>query len=361
VNRSRPDYLNWVEQNPQFREVMQAKFDALSANKIITRLESVKNHTNPNGRCSYEISYYGAVTGRFAAGNEEASGTGSVNMQNFNRDPFYGFAVREIICAEKGKKLLVYDFSQVEAVVLARVSGNKNHLDAVRRKESLYEAEAVGAGVWEKGKPGFKQWTDYIIYKQRVLALGYGLGAMMFQRRMKAYGKILSWKEAEKAVYDYRAQNYMVPQLWRIYDLVLKEAARAEDGELVIYLPSGRELRYFYFSEEEGEIRASQHYTEKRTKKGEGYANPKWYGAKLVENVCQAIARDLLAGGILRVTAAGYRIVAHTHDEVIAEVENSQVEQAMEKIPLLMAVSPSWDPELPVGVSKAEPIDHYRK
>ena len=68
----------------------------------------------------------------------------------------------------------------------------------------------------------------------------------MFQRRMKAYGKILSWKEAEKAVYDYRAQNYMVPQLWRIYDLVLKEAARAEDGELVIYLPSGRELRAIF-------------------------------------------------------------------------------------------------------------------
>jgi hypothetical protein len=184
-SRMFPDFP--LEENPQFREVMQAKFDALSANKIITRLESVKNHTNPNGRCSYEISYYGAVTGRFAAGNEEASGTGSVNMQNFNRDPFYGFAVREIICAEKGKKLLVYDFSQVEAVVLARVSGNKNHLDAVRRKESLYEAEAVGAGVWEKGKPGFKQWTDYIIYKQRVLALGYGLGAMMFQRRMLLY------------------------------------------------------------------------------------------------------------------------------------------------------------------------------
>jgi hypothetical protein len=361
VNRSKTEYLGWIEQQPQFKEAMQAKFDALSANKILTRLESVKRHTNSNGRCSYEISYYGAVTGRFAASNKEDSGKGSVNMQNFNRDPFHGFAVREIICAGEGKKLLVYDFSQVEAVVLARVSGNGNHLDAVRRKESLYEAEAVGAGVWEKGQPGFKQWTDYVIYKQRVLALGYGLGALMFQRRMKAQGKNLSWKEAEKAVHEYREQNFMVPKIWEIYNYALKEAVQEEDGELAIYLPSGRVLRYFYFSEEDGEIHASQCYTVKRTKKGEAYTRPKWYGAKLVENICQAIARDLLVGGILRVTAAGYRIVAHTHDEIIVEVMDADVERAMEDIPPLMEASPMWDPGLPVGVSRAEPIEHYRK
>ena len=92
-------------------------------------------------------------------------------------------------------------------------------------------------------------------------------------------------------------------------------------------------------------------------------ASKKWerletFGGKLVENSIQAIARDLLAEAMLRVTAAGYDIVFHVHDEIIAEVPEGS--GSVEEMCELMSVNPDWADGLPLNADGYE-CEYYRK
>jgi DNA polymerase len=95
----------------------------------------------------------------------------------------------------------------------------------------------------------------------------------------------------------------------------------------------------------------------------EGYEQGKWgrlktYGGKLVENIIQATARDCLAEAMLRLDAAGYKIVMHVHDEVVLEVPAGK--GSLEEIEELMSRPISWAPGLPMKTDGFE-TDYYMK
>ena len=73
------------------------------------------------------------------------------------------------------------------------------------------------------------------------------------------------------------------------------------------------------------------------------------YGGKLVENIVQAIARDILADSMIRLDAAGYEMVGHIHDEVIAEVLSSEKKQRLEQMCNIMAEPIEWAKGLPLA------------
>lgn len=81
-----------------------------------------------------------------------------------------------------------------------------------------------------------------------------------------------------------------------------------------------------------------------------GWTDVETYGGKLVENIVQAVARDLLSEAMVRLTKAGYNIVMHVHDECICEVPEGQADAHLNRMNNIMAENPEWTKILPMGI-----------
>ena len=130
-----------------------------------------------------------------------------------------------------------------------------------------------------------------------------------------------------------------------------------ESGILFIKLPSGRSLSYI-----KPRIEINKFDREGITYEGIGEGK-RWsridtYGPKLVENIVQGTARDLLAEAMVNVTKAGYEIVMHCHDEIIAEVPKEF--GSLKEMCDIMAVAPDWASGLPLRADGFE-CDYYKK
>ena len=148
------------------------------------------------------------------------------------------------------------------------------------------------------------------------------------------------WKDVEKAAIS-AVNDKKIIQLQ--YGLVFS----FESGILFIKLPSGRRLAYY-----KAAVETDKRFNRpKLTYWGMDQVKKVWtkvdtYGGKLVENVIQAIARDCLAEALIRVDAAGYRIVSHGHDEIVTEVPIGQ--GSLEELNRIMGQPISWAEGLPV-------------
>ena len=177
---------------------------------------------------------------------------------------------------------------------------------------------------------------------------GYG-GSVGAMKAMGALDMGMQEEELKPLVDAWRTANPKIVEFWWEVDEAIKECVRSkgensvrnigfryQSGMLFIDLPSGRSLVYVKPRIEENDFGG-----ESITYMGVG-VNKKWeriesYGPKFVENIVQAIARDLLMESMMRMR--GYRIVAHVHDEVIIEAD---ADDSVEKICRLMSVVPEW-------------------
>ena len=189
------------------------------------------------------------------------------------------------------------------------------------------------------------------------LGLGYG-GAAGALVSMGALDMGLSEDDLPSLVAAWRRANPHITQFWWDVDKAAVEAVtkRAKtragrigfeyrSGILFVMLPSGRKLAYV-----KPRMAVNKFGREGLTYEGI-LENKKWgrietYGPKLVENIVQGTARDLLAEAMLRVERKGYPIVMHCHDEIIAEV--SEGSGSVEEMCEVMAVCPSWAAGLPL-------------
>jgi len=163
--------------------------------------------------------------------------------------------------------------------------------------------------------------------------------------------------ELKPLVDAWRAANPNIVRFWWDVDKAVMTAVRERSstqthgvrfsyrsGMLFITLPSGRRLSYV-----KPRVGVNRFGSDCVTYEGVG-ATKKWerlesYGPKLVENIVQATARDLLAAAMLRLDEAGYRIVMHIHDEVVVEAhENASVEDVC----AIMSRTPAWAKGLPL-------------
>lgn len=168
---------------------------------------------------------------------------------------------------------------------------------------------------------------------------------------------------------DWRRANPWIVQFWWNVDAAVKKAIKEKrttgigalrftclDDYLFIRLPSGRRLAY-----REAAIGENRFGGESVTYMGVGESK-RWvrlesYGPKFVENIVQATARDLLTEAMQRLTAAGYDIVMHVHDEVVIE---APPETSLERICALMGENPSWANGLPLRAD-GYTCDFYKK
>jgi len=281
--------------------------------------------------------------------------------------------IRTAFIPQDGCKFVVADFSAIEARVISWLAGEDWRLEVFRTHGKIYEASAA-----QMFKVPIESITKTSPMRQRgkvaELALGYqgGENAMI---AMGALDNGLAREELKPLVSKWRAANKKIVKLWaKAEDAVMSVL----DGEpkaticgrvrvymkkrtLLLELPSGRRLCYVNARLEPHQKFSGQWSI---VYDGVGQERKSWgrvdsYGGKLTENIVQAIARDLLADSMLRLAAAGFRIVMHVHDEVVLEVPRSDA-TALQRACAIMGQAPAWADGLPLRADGYE-CEFYKK
>ncbi len=264
--------------------------------------------------------------------------------------------IRTAFIPKPGCRFVVADFSAIEARVLAWLSGEQWRLDVFTSHGKIYEASAssmfhVPMEEITKGSP--------LRQKGKLAELGLGFGgAAGALISMGALDMGLTEDELPPLVAAWRKANPHITQFWWDVDAAAVKAVTEKQktkvgkiifeyksGILFITLPSGRKLSYV-----KPRMAVNRFGRDGLTYEGIS-ENKKWsrietYGPKLVENIVQGTARDLLAEAMLRVEKKGYPIVMHCHDEIIAEVPEGS--GSVDEMCEVMAVQPKWAEGLPL-------------
>ncbi|MCV0021587.1 MULTISPECIES: DNA polymerase [Actinomycetaceae] len=370
------------------KEVLKLRGDL--AKSSVKKYVAMHNVAGSDGRARGLIQFYGAGrTGRFAGrlvqvqnlprnylpDLNQARGlvrTGNLDALELLYDSVpdtLSQLIRTAFIPSTGNRFIVADFSAIEARVIAWLAGETTTLQAFRAGKDLYcetasrmfgvpvEKHGINAELRQKGKIA-------------VLACGYG-GSVGALKAMGALGMGLAEHELKPIVDAWRAANPHIVQLWAdveetaIAAITSRQPLRlrnlrftVESGILFIELPSGRRLAYV--QPRLGENRwggTSITYTGTTTARRWGQLET--YGGKLVENIVQAIARDLLVTGMHAVAKAGHRIVMHVHDEIVIDEplgSGFTVTDACQ----LMSTLPTWAEGLPLDADGYE-CGYYRK
>lgn len=269
--------------------------------------------------------------------------------------------IRTTFIAGEGKTFCVADFSAIEARVLSWLANEKWRLDVFDTHGKIYEASA--SQMFNVPIEEVTKGSEYRAKgKNAELGLGYqgGVGAL---RRIGGERMGLSEGEMMRIVKLWRKAN---PKIVKCWDEVGKAAVNCVktgktvvltefrnlkfdfDGKvLTITLPSGRKLFY-----QQAMIFTNNFGSEAVKYKGVDQITKKWwwvdsYGGKFVENIVQAIARDILADSMQRLDKAGFDIVMHVHDEVVAAVLASISEEKLEEMCSIMGQEIPWAEGLP--------------
>jgi hypothetical protein len=380
-----------------------------SVNKLYATFSTLKRRLRPDGTLPFALKYFGAHTGRWA-------GDAKINFQNMRKQPIFGnenrlmeanekriFAAMEeheetgkypawvssatdfraLIVPRPGKKMIACDLAQIEPRVLAYISGNTDLLQKIRDGYGVYEAFARSTMKYTGPKfdAAFKKTDQYKLYKIQVLQLGYGAGWEKFiSTALKEAGLDLTEGDPEfieiedpythqkKQVPGYGAKSREIVKGFRdASPLVTAMWAQADDGfrrsvgeDYVATLPSGRKMRY--------ENVCGSIVIEKDKVTGKPRRNTKYsatiggkrrlfYGGKIIENIVQAIARDVFANHIVSMDTLGWRNLFSVHDEAVLEVESSVAASDVQRE---MSVCPDWLQGCPLA-AEAKEISHYEK
>ena len=259
--------------------------------------------------------------------------------------------IRTAFVPRKGYKFIVSDFSAIEARVIAHIAGEKWRAEVFKNGGDIYCASASQMFHCKVEKHGE---NAHLRQKGKIaeLALGYG-GSVGALKAMGALEMGLSEEELQPLVDSWRATNQNIVRLWwnvdRFVKRTIKERTTTEtngikfiykSGMLFIELPSSRRLCYV-----RPRIGENRFGGESITYEGTG-STKKWeriesYGPKIVENIVQAISRDILCFAMK--TLSNYFIVGHVHDEIIIECKE---DVSLNEICELMSRTPPWIPGL---------------
>lgn len=353
----------------------------------VRKYDAMKNVRGTDNRARGLIQFYGANrTGRYSGRLIQVQNLRRNNLKDLelarslvkNRDyetmeilyespsDILSQLIRTAFIAKEGTRFIISDFSAIEARVLAWLAGEQWVLDAFENGEDIYcrtASRMFGVPVEKHGVNGHLRQKGKIA----TLACGYqgALGAL------KAMGGIemgLSEDELQSIVDSWREANPNIVSLWWDIDAVVKRVVKTrtkekykslvisyEKGILFIELPSKRRLAY-----PKAKIGINRFGGESVVYEGVVVGN-KWdkiesYGGKFVENIVQAIARDILAETMMRLEEKGFNIVMHIHDEVVIESDSSSIEEVNQ----IMSLLPSWAPGLILDADGFE-SEFYKK
>lgn len=334
---------------------VQALVSARLGNK--TTLEETRTQRfidiSSRGLLPVPIKYYAAHTGRWG-------GDDKINLQNLPSRGNNAGKLKKSIRAPDGYMMIDCDSSQIEARTVAWLAGQNDLVDAFDKGEDVYKimASAIyGKDVEEISK------DERFVGKTTILGAGYGMGAQKFQVQLKTFGVEIEADEANRIIQVYRKTYDKIPELWKqaqkcVEGIVDKkvapfgavDAVKFDPLENGFLLPSGLWQRYDGLErvyDAEGKVQYQY-----KTRKGA----VKIYGGKVVENLCQAIARCVIAEQMLLI-GKKYRVVLTVHDAVACLAPAEEVLEAQQYVEECMKTRPSWAQTLPLscesGVGKS--------
>jgi DNA polymerase len=276
-----------------------------------------------------------------------------------------GDCTRAMICAAPGKVLIGADFSSIESRVLAWVAGESWKLDSYRRFDATHDPRdepycATACRIFGKPLGTYtKESPERGVGKVCDLAFGY-MDSVNAWRKFEP--DRFTDDEVKQFNRDWRSTHPEIKRLWYRLDKAAWTAVQrrgrlvrcgvvrfcCEGAFLQLTLPSGRKISYpqprIIGDDREQRVvfmdNAAGQFTDCRHGQGA-------YGGLWTENVVSGIARDLLADAMLRIEAAGYPIVLHVHDEIVAEVPESR--SSPDEFTHLMIRKPAWALDLPIA------------
>jgi DNA polymerase I-like protein with 3'-5' exonuclease and polymerase domains len=295
------------------------------------------------GKLPIPLRYYAAHTGRWG-------GDDKVNMQNLPRASALKFAM----LAPKGHAIIDSDSSQIEARTLAWLAGQHDLVEAFEKGEDVYKIMA--SKIYNKAEEDVTK-DERFVGKTTILGCGYGMGAAKFKKQLKVFNVDISEDEARSIIDVYRTSYPRIPLLWKqagnVLDAIINnqtvELGRDDllvvEGDKGILLPNGLYLRYPNLRKQNNEGKSEYVYD---TKKGKTTVPNRIYGGKVVENLCQALARIIIGEQMLLI-AKKYKVVMTVHDAIACVVHEDEAKIALENIQMFMRVRPNWALELPLN------------
>jgi len=298
------------------------------------------------GMLPIPLKYYGAHTGRW-------SGSDKVNFQNLPSRDKKKKALKNAVIVPDGYMVINCDSSQIEARVLAWLSGQTNLVKAFASGDdvySLFASEVYGRPITKENP------VERFVGKTCILGLGYGTGAIKLQHTLKTTppGVEVDDYEAKRIVDLYRQSNDKITDLWKDCEdalLSIFEGAKKpyylgvnrcltvnSEG---ILLPNGCYIRYPNLTVEFENNKKQFIY---KSRRGQIHL---WGGA-VVENVIQALARCIVGEQMIAIHER-YPVVLTVHDAAVCVVPEEEVDKACRFIVECMSHTPEWAKGLPVA------------
>lgn len=296
------------------------------------------------GALPIPLRYYAAHTGRWG-------GDDKVNLQNLPRNS----VLKHAIVAPKGYMMIDADSSQIEARTLAWLAEQNDLVDAFDRGEDVYKIMA--SSIYGKAVSDISK-DERFMGKTTILGAGYGMGSVKFQAQLKTSGVDLSADETKRIIDVYRNTYEWIPLLWRQAGAALEAILNDQtaplgrkgvlevEGRKGIRLPNGMYIKYPNLRKQSGANGKDEFVYD--TKKGKATVPNRIYGGKVIENVCQALARIAIGEQMLQV-AKKYRVVMTVHDAIACIVPEAEVQTAVEYVEMCMRMRPKWGMELPLN------------
>jgi len=299
----------------------------------------------PDDTIPMPIKYYGAHTGRM-------SGHDGFNVQNLPRSSMS----RKAIIAPRNHVIVVADSSQIELRLNAWWSGEQWILDELVKSDGdVYKQTSARQ---------FKKDISEVTEDERqfgkvvVLGCGYGMGSEKF-RKYCASGPMgmkpvfLSPEEAETSINSYRKYNPNIVKSWKKHEDYLKYMlpGHCKEGKTLPDLQVGPMIfntGIATLPNDMGLLYKDLTMTENGCSFEYGGMTHYIYGAKLQQNIVQALARIIVIDQLLEIERQGIRTVSSTHDEVIAIARISEAEHVFNTMKQIMQTPPSWASDLPL-------------
>jgi DNA polymerase len=297
------------------------------------------------GSLPIPLRYYAAHTGRWG-------GDDKVNMQNLPRTS----PLKKAILAPEGYVFIDSDSSQIEARTLAWLAGQDDLVTAFANGEDVYKIMA--SAIYGKAEKDITK-DERFVGKTTILGAGYGMGAVKFQAQLKNFGVVTDLDECQRIISTYRETYEHVPELWQEAGSAIKamiddktapigrKGVLQVEGANGIRLPNGLYLHYPNLREQEDEETGKREIVYD-TKKGKAVIPTRIYGGKLIENVCQALARIVIGEQMLKV-ARRYRPVMTVHDAIAVLAPKDTADEAQAYVEKCMKMRPAWGMDLPLN------------
>ena len=342
IAKADPEFQRLAEHHPSdaVRAACQARMQAKSRIQE-TRLERLHGiGKRMGGKLPVPLLYSGAHTHRYA-------GMEAINLQNLPA----GTPLRSGIVAPPGFKIVSADQGQIEARLNACMSGQEDLIEGFRTGQDVY-VDMARKIYPDREIDGDSK--ERKVGKATILGCGYGMGADRCYDFMTGQWGIsdMTREMSQQIIQVYRTEMWHIAENWKEVNRLLHIVAYGGEEQYgpvtfrhgEIELPSGMKLFY------PGMMHDGDNYRYRRyDRKSRQWNWVKIYGAMLVENLCQALARELLTEQSLTLEKK-WQTVHQIHDEIIFLVPDEEVDLACRVMKRVMEIPPAWMPDLPLKV-----------